>query len=93
MKEVELAQWKLGAEATQDGLDCNAGKAAGCRIHTLVTDKAMKVVDATPEDKAALKKIVETVVIPGWVKRCGPRCGEIYNEVVAPITGLKFTAN
>jgi hypothetical protein len=53
----------------------------------------MKVVDATPEDKAALKKIVETVVIPGWVKRCGPRCGEIYNEVVAPITGLKFTAN
>jgi TRAP-type transport system periplasmic protein len=27
------------------------------------------------------------------VKRCGARCGEIYNEVVAPITGLKFTAN
>lgn len=93
MKEVELAQWKLGAEATQDGLDCNAGKAAGCKIHTLVTDKAMKVVDATAEDKATLKKIVETTVIPGWVKRCGARCGEIYNEVVAPITGLKFTAN
>ena len=93
MKEVEVAQWKLGAEATQDGLDCNAGKAEGCKIHTLVTDKAMKVVDATPEDKAALKKIVETVVIPGWVKRCGARCGEIYNETVAPITGLKFTAN
>jgi TRAP-type transport system periplasmic protein len=93
MKEVELAQWKLGAEATQDGLDCNAGKAEGCKIHTLVTEKAMKVVDATAEDKATLKKIVETIVIPGWVKRCGARCGEIYNEVVAPITGLKFTAN
>jgi TRAP-type transport system periplasmic protein len=93
MKEVELAQWKLGAEATQDGLDCNAGKAASCRIHTLVTDKPITVVDATPEDKATLKKIVETTVIPGWVKRCGARCGEIYNEVVAPITGLKFTAN
>jgi TRAP-type C4-dicarboxylate transport system substrate-binding protein len=93
MKEVELAQWKLGAEATQDGLDCNAGKAAGCKIHTLVTEKAMKVVDATAEDKATLKKIVETIIIPGWVKRCGARCGEIYNEVVAPITGSKFTAN
>jgi len=93
MKEVELAQWKLGAEATQDGLDCNAGKAAGCKIHTLVTEKAMKVVEATAEDKATLKKIVETTIIPGWVKRCGARCGEIYNEVVAPITGLKFTAN
>ncbi len=53
----------------------------------------MKVVDATADDKATLKKIVETVVIPGWVKRCGTRCGEIYNEVVAPITGLKYTAN
>jgi TRAP-type C4-dicarboxylate transport system substrate-binding protein len=93
MKEVELAQWKLGAEATQDGLDCNAGKTAGCKIHTLVTEKPMKVVDATAEDKATLKKIVETTIIPGWVKRCGARCGEIYNEVVAPITGLKFTAN
>ena len=51
----------------------------------------MKVVEATAEDKATLKKIVETTVIPGWVKRCGARCGEIYNEVVAPITGVKFT--
>jgi TRAP-type transport system periplasmic protein len=93
MKDVEIAQWKLGAEATQDGLDCSAGNAQACKIHTLVTDKPLKVVDATPEDKAALRKIVETVVIPGWVKRCGARCGDIYNEVVAPITGLKFTAN
>jgi TRAP-type transport system periplasmic protein len=93
MKDVEAAQWKLGGEATQDGLDCNAGKAEGCKIHTLVTDKAMKVVEATPEDKATLKKIVETIVIPGWVKRCGAKCGDIYNEAVAPITGIKFTAN
>ena len=63
------------------------------RSHTLVTEKAMKVVDATEEDKATLKKIVATTVIPGWVKRCGARCGTIYNEVIAPITGLQFTAN
>jgi TRAP-type C4-dicarboxylate transport system substrate-binding protein len=93
MKEVETAQWKLGAEATQDGLDCNAGKAEGCKIHTLVKDKPMKVADATQDDKATLKRIVETAIIPGWVKRCGARCGEIYNQVVAPITGVKFTAN
>ena len=93
MKDVETAQWKLGAEATQDGLDCNAGKAEGCKIHTLVKEKPMKVVEATEEDKATLKKIVETTVLPGWVKRCGARCGEIYNDVVAPITGVKFTAN
>jgi len=36
---------------------------------------------------------VETTVLPGWVKRCGARCGTIYNDVLAPITGVKFTAN
>lgn len=93
MKEVEAAQWKLGAEASQDGLDCNAGKAETCKIHTLVKDKPLTVAEATAEDKATLKTIVETAVIPGWVKRCGARCGDIYNQVIAPITGIKFTAN
>ena len=93
MKEVEEAQWKLGAEATQDGLDCNAGKAEGCKIHTLVKDRPMKIAPATAEDQATLKKIVETAIIPGWVKRCGARCGQIYNDVVAPITGVKYVAN
>ena len=93
MKAVEDAQWKLGAEATQDGLDCNAGKAAGCKIHTLVTSRPMTIVEASDADKAALKKIGETAVLPGWVKRCGARCGQIYNEVLAPITGIKYAGN
>jgi TRAP-type C4-dicarboxylate transport system substrate-binding protein len=92
MKEVEDAQWKLGAEATQDGLDCNAGKAESCKIHTLVKEHPMVVVEATAEDKATLKKIVESAILPGWVKRCGPRCGDIYNEIVAPITGVRYVA-
>jgi len=29
-------------------------------------------------------------VLPAWVKRCGARCGDIYNDVVAPISGVKF---
>jgi len=91
-KEVEDAQWKLGVEATQDGLDCNAGKAEGCKIHTLVKERPMTVTAATPEDKVLLKKIVETAVLPGWVKRCGARCGEIYNQIAAPITGVSYVA-
>jgi TRAP-type C4-dicarboxylate transport system substrate-binding protein len=92
MQEVENAQWKLGAQATQDGLDCNAGKAESCRIHTLVTERPMIVVEATAEDRATLKKIVESSILPGWVRRCGARCGEIYNEMVGPITGVTYAA-
>jgi TRAP-type transport system periplasmic protein len=92
MQGVEDAQWKLGAQATQDGLDCNAGKAESCRIHTLVTERPMIVAEATAEDRATLKKIVENSILPGWVRRCGARCGDIYNELVAPITGVAYAA-
>jgi hypothetical protein len=39
-----------------------------------------------------VKKDLAESVLPGWVKRCGDRCGVIYNEVIAPITGIKYTA-
>jgi TRAP-type C4-dicarboxylate transport system substrate-binding protein len=93
MKEVEDAQWKLGAEASQDGIDCNAGKADTCKIHTLVKSRPMTIVEASAQDKAALKKIGETAVLPAWVKRCGARCGEIYNQHAAPISGVKYAGN
>ena len=53
---VEEAQWKLGAEVTQDGIDCNVGNAAGCKIYTLVKDKPMKEVKATAADRAKLRE-------------------------------------
>jgi hypothetical protein len=31
-------------------------------------------------------------VLPNWVKRCGARCGDVFNEVVAPIAGVKYAA-
>jgi len=89
---VQTAQWNLGAEVSQDGIDCNIGNAAGCKIHTLVKNKPMTVVQATPEDKKKLADALSSTVLPGWVKRCGARCGEVYNDVIAPITGVKYVA-
>ena len=39
---------------------------------------------------ALLNNALNSVVLPGWVKRCGELCGEIYKRVVAPITGVKY---
>jgi len=47
---------------------------------------------APVRSKLTLKKIVESAILPGWVKRCGARCGDIYNEIVAPITGVTYAA-
>ena len=89
-REIEDRQWKLGAEASRDGIDCNIGNAGGCKIHTLVTKNPMTEVKPTEADKAQLRTILQQTVLPNWVKRCGARCGEIYNDVIAPITGVRF---
>jgi TRAP-type transport system periplasmic protein len=89
--EVGERQWALGAEATRDGIDCNIGNAAGCKIHNLVTSKPMTEVKPSAADQALLKEIFVKNVLPGWVKRCGARCGETYNEIIAPISGVKWS--
>ena len=80
-----------GVEFTQDGIDCNAGRPT-CKIGTLAKEKPMVEVKATDADRALLKKLLAEVVLPAWVKRCGARCGDVYNDVVAPVTGVKFSA-
>lgn len=89
LREVGEAQWALGAAATRDGLDCGIGNASACRIHTLAT-RPMTEVTPTAADNAALREIFGRNVLPGFVQRCGARCGEIYNQVIAPIVGVRF---
>jgi TRAP-type transport system periplasmic protein len=90
MNEVQEKQWALGLELTEDGIACNAGKAEGCKIGRVVSDKPMTIARATDADMATLKSSLTSVVLPAWVKRCGERCGEVYNRIVAPITGVKY---
>jgi TRAP-type C4-dicarboxylate transport system substrate-binding protein len=92
LKAVQAAQWTLGAEVTQDGIDCNIGNAAACKIHTLVKEKPMTLVQASSADKQKLSEALSSTVLPNWVKRCGAKCGEVYNEVIAPISGVKYVA-
>jgi len=90
-KEITDKQWQFGGiELTQDGIDCNAGRPT-CKVGTLDKDSPMVEVKPTDADRELLKKILTESVLPAWVKRCGARCGDIYNSVVAPITGVKYS--
>ena len=91
--KLEDAQWKLGADLTQDGIECNIGNAAGCKIFTVLTDKKMTLVKPSDADNARARQILVDVVLPSWVKRCGARCGDVFNEHVAPLTGVKYRGN
>jgi hypothetical protein len=90
--EVEEAQWKLGAELTQDGIECNIGSAAGCKIFGLVKNRPMVPVRASEADNARARQVLTETVLPNWVKRCGARCGDTFNEFIAPISGVRYRA-
>jgi len=89
MKQVSDEQWALGLAATRDGIDCNIGRTELCRIHN-VAARPMTEVVATDADRALVRQVFEQTVLPGWVRRCGARCGEVYNQVIAPIAGIRF---
>jgi TRAP-type C4-dicarboxylate transport system substrate-binding protein len=91
-REVQDAQWKLGDDATEDGIACNIGQRQGCTINRLVETRPMTVTRATPQDLEALRGILSNTVLPAFARRCGAACGETYNRIVAPISGVRFEA-
>jgi TRAP-type C4-dicarboxylate transport system substrate-binding protein len=90
--ELQDAQWKLGEEASEDGIACNAGERAGCSIGRLVENRPMTYTRATQQDLETLRGILRNNVLPAFVQRCGAACGETYNRLVAPISGVPFQA-
>jgi len=88
-REVADRQWELGAAASRDGIDCNIGNRESCRIHNLAS-RPMTEVPATDADRAMVREIFEKTILPGWVRRCGARCGEIFNQVIAPVAGVRY---
>lgn len=89
LQKVQEAQWKLAEEATQDGVDCNVGNTAGCKIHALAT-RPMTAVKSNPADDAAVKSALTERILPEWVKRCGADCGDIFDRVVTPVAGVAY---
>ena len=88
LREVEEAQWRLGEEATEDGIACNTGDRANCRIGRLVENRPMAVSRPSAADAEALRASLTGAVLPGWVRRCGERCGMLYDRLVAPVSGV-----
>lgn len=90
MKEVEEAQWKLGEETTEDGLACNSGDKAGCKIGKVVESKPMTLFRPVQADQDTLRTTLTSAILPGFMERCGVRCVEVYNRAVAPISGVTY---
>lgn len=85
LRRLEGEIWWDAELETENGLACNAG------LDTCADGKRgrMTVVESRDQDEARRARLLEDVVLPGWVRRCGEGCAEVWNRYVAPALGLR----
>jgi TRAP-type C4-dicarboxylate transport system substrate-binding protein len=81
---LEEEIWAATAEETDQGLACNAGL-RGCPRTTL---GRMTIVEPRAADEAIRRRLLQDVVVPSWVRRCGTACAAAWEQVAAPALGL-----
>ena len=86
-KSLEDQLWDLAISANGDAVACNTG-ADSCTDHTKFS---MELVEITDEDRAKIKDIAETVVLPIWKETCNnvdETCSATWNETAGAAAGL-----
>lgn len=84
LAKLEEDVWKDAERETQDGFDCNAGRTS-CRSGRL---GSMTIVEESWQDDARRRQLLSDTVVPTWVQRCGPECGEAWNRSMAAELGV-----
>ena len=91
--EKEIAVWEnqiwdAAALESSTGIACNTGG------ECVNGNKAeMTLVPVSDADKARLREIMETVIVPKWAKRCGEECVAKWNDTVGRVVGITASAN
>ena len=78
---LEAEIWAAAVEERDQGEACNTGQAS-CRLG----ERGHLV--AVREDVGAIRPFFSSTVLPGWARRCGAACGERWNAVAGPATGV-----
>ncbi|MFC7478276.1 TRAP transporter substrate-binding protein [Dankookia sp. GCM10030260] len=80
--------WNATEQERQDGFDCNAGRP------TCASGRPgrMTVVEEGWQDDAPRIKLLNEVVLPNWVRRCGGDCADEWNRLMAPELGIRAKA-
>ncbi len=84
LPRLEARIWAASEQATLEGLACNTG-AASCRLGR---KGHMTAVPMHPQDQQRLRDILQSHILPSWLRRCGPECATIWNQTIAPVRGI-----
>jgi TRAP-type C4-dicarboxylate transport system substrate-binding protein len=89
-REMEDDLWKIGAEATQDGINCNTGQDS-CQYGN---KGKMELIPVSAEDKERMKEAVEKVILPEWAQsadKIDSGSSEIWNETAGKAAGVTIS--
>ncbi len=84
LPKLEQAIWAEAEKETSNGIACNTGSPAcvGGRPGHMV------VVRASAADSAKRQEILVHNVLPAYLKRCGPRCAQVWNQTLGAANGV-----
>lgn len=85
---LEEEIWDAADRERQDGFDCNAGRPT-C---TGRRQGHMTIVEESWRDDARRIRLLNDVVLPNWVRRCGDECAAEWNRLMAPELGIRAKA-
>ncbi|MCU0967213.1 MAG: TRAP transporter substrate-binding protein [Rubrivivax sp.] len=84
LARLEAAIWDESERETAEGVACNTG-AAGCPGGRAGRMSALR---PSPADEQRRREILEAVVLPRWLQRCGAPCAPVWNQTIGPAVGI-----
>ncbi|MCB2216318.1 TRAP transporter substrate-binding protein [Desulfofustis glycolicus] len=87
---MEDKLWQIGAEATQDGINCNTG-VGDCKYGK---PGNMTLISVSQEDRQRMKEAVEQAVLPEWVEsatKTDEKAAAIWNETAGAAAGVTIS--
>jgi TRAP-type C4-dicarboxylate transport system substrate-binding protein len=84
LPRLEESIWEESERDTAEGFACNSGLPT-CKVGR---KGAMVVVPVSPPDERRRQEIFAATVLPRWLKRCGTRCNDIWNQTIGPARAI-----
>lgn len=82
---LESRIWQQAGADTERGLACATGKPLCGQPY----EHAMVRVSTSQADVQRRRQLLEQVVLPRWIDRCGPECAQVWNHRLAAVHQIR----
>ena len=89
LPKLEASIWAEVEQDTAQSIACITGQ-SDCKSER---KGSMVQVPISAQDERRRQEIFITTVLPRWLKRCGARCGDVWNQTIGPARNILVPTN